>query len=70
MKLTHISEGAFPELKIKSESIRAIGDLRRLAGALEAVLRAVVDGVGEAVGTVDRAIGWTHRGLTHKAFRS
>ncbi len=69
-KLTHISEGAFPELEIKSESVWAIRDFRRLSGTFEATLRAVVDGVGEAVGPVDRAIGWTHRGLAHKSFSS
>lgn len=69
-KLTHISEWTFPELEIESEPVRTIRDFRRLSGTLETVLRAVVDRVGEAVGTVDRAIRWTYCRLAHETFCS
>ena len=69
-KLTHISERAFSELEIESESVGAVWDFRRLSGTFEAVLGPIVDRVGERVGPVDRAVRWTHCRLAHEPFRS
>ena len=69
-KLTHIPEGAPSEFEIESESVRAIRNLRGCPRALQTVLGAIVDGVGESVRAVDRTVDGTHGRLAHEAFRA
>jgi len=68
--LTHVAEGAVPELEVESESVGAVRDLRGLSGTLEAVLGAVVDGIRKRVGPVDGAVRGTDGGLSHEALSS
>ena len=65
-----LAEGATLKFEVEPKAVGAVRDLRALVGALKGVLCAVVDGVGEAISTIDRTVGWAHSWFAHEPFCS